>query len=261
VHRAWRRAKPWERSWPDGNGSGGWTRSDGSRLRRYANRHSSRWRRAAGTVAERTARRQQRKRIPIGMSSTGRAHAEVQMWGVCRAASAGPDRADRLAGDHGLSCSDGDPGEVQVGGVEATVGSPHGDGQAGVPGRPGEAHRSRRGRDHRRANRRRDVDAAVLLGGVRVAAEVVGGQQPALHGPAPAALRAGRLRWAATSHETGGGEEYGSSEHAVERMAAPARDGLAVVEPSRHDAFRVGVKRLRHSVNRFLRWPRCRTIG
>ena len=92
------------------------------------------------------------------------------------------DRAQALAGGHVRARADRDRGQVQVRGVEAVAG-PHAHGQARRAGRSRQTAPRRPPPPHRRAHRRRDVDPAVLPGGIGVVAVPVRSDR---HRPGPA---------------------------------------------------------------------------
>ncbi len=131
-------------------------------------------------------RRQEAERIAIRVVAPGLADAEVEMRTLRRAMSARARGAEPLALIDGVATPYGDGREVQVRGVEAPVGSAHGDGQARRSRRSGERDCAACGCHHRLPNLRGDVDAAVLACCVRIVAVPVGRDHLSLHRPVPA---------------------------------------------------------------------------
>jgi len=165
-------------------------RAAGYRCRRRPRRERRRcgrrvWRRPGRR--RRGGRRQQGQWVDVGVAGARFAHSEVQVGRGRRALARGSDRADALAARHVLSGVHRQRRQVQVGGVE-TVAGPHAHRQPRRARCPGEAHLSSRGGHHRRPDRCRDVDAAVLSARVRVRSVSVRGDHLAADGPKPRRL-------------------------------------------------------------------------
>ena len=145
-------------------------RRRGDRCRRGRCRRGRRAR-ALGPARSRCARgwrrrRQEGQRVVVAVAGAGVAHAEVEVRrGRPSATPVVPDRPDALARRHAASPrAHGERGEVEVRGVERPSAVRMLDRQARRARRAREADlAARRGHD-RRADGRRDVDAAVLAG-------------------------------------------------------------------------------------------------
>jgi hypothetical protein len=95
--------------------------------------------------------------------------------------------AEPFAGAHALALPHVDRRQVQVGGVEASVGRANRHRQTGGTGEPREPDPAGCRRHHRLADRRRDVDPAVLTGRVGIVAVPVEGDDLAADRPGPVA--------------------------------------------------------------------------
>jgi len=118
------------------------------------------------------------------MPSTGLPHAEVEMGLLGRAHAGRSHRTKAIVGRDPFPGTDGDRGQVEVGGVVAVAG-PNAHGQAGGPRRAGEADQAARGGHHRIADGPGDVDATVLSGGVGIIAVAIRRDDLAVEGPTP----------------------------------------------------------------------------
>jgi hypothetical protein len=170
--------------------------------------------------------RQQRERVHVRVPAARLAHAEMEVRGCRRALAGRSDRAQALASGYMRASTHRDRRKVQIGSVVAVAG-PHAHRQPRRAGRASEPHLPARGGDHRRSDRRRYVDAAVLSARVRVGPVPVLGDHLAPDRPEP-----GRVSGSGESRgkrEEGGQDEKESAHRAS--VGAHARgDGGGVAE-------------------------------
>jgi hypothetical protein len=119
------------------------------------------------------------------MPGSGPADAEVQVGAHRRPAAGRADGPEALSLAKPLAALDADRREVEVRRVEAAIRRPQGDGEPGRSGDPREPDFPRRRRDDRLAKPRRDIDAAVLSGRIRVRTVAVARDHLAADGPRP----------------------------------------------------------------------------
>ena len=134
-------------------------------------------------------RGQQLERVAVVVIAAGHAHSEVQVRRLGRALAGRADRPDPLARGDLVASAHRGRRQMEVRGVEPSVGRADRDHQAGRPERARVADGpARRGADGV-ADRARDVDPAVLPGGVGIVAVAVVGQDLSLDRPGPVARR------------------------------------------------------------------------
>ena len=195
-------------------------------IRRNRHRPSAR---PGGLAARSGERRQELERIVV-VARPRVANPEVQVRPARRAAPGGADRPDSPAAPHYLTAANGDAREVQVRGVVASIGGPDADDEPGPAHAPGERHAAGCGREGRSPDRRRDVDAAVLAGCIRVGAVPVRGDDRPAHGPAPADPGGRRRR--RDQQEEEGKEGGAERSHRAPSVGWPRRRGKMPVAVS-----------------------------
>ncbi len=250
------RARPWcgggRRRWSRGRRRGGGRcgrlrRRRGrcglrDRRRRSRNRRGGscrRRRRSRGRLRRgrrSRARRKQAERIDVALRLRPDPDAEVDGRDRVLGVTTPAHRSDRRSLRDHVALLDADRAEVDER-DRVAVGGEDRDAAAVGRERAGERHRAGGGRSHRRALRPGEVDAAVLSGGVRVAAERKGAEHVAVRRPRPRRGRAADHERRETRHR-----EYEKTMHEAPpsfsaRATRPTK-GSAVVGRRQSDGVR-----------------------
>jgi hypothetical protein len=168
-----------------------------------------------GALGCRGRRRQQGKRVAVGMAAAGLAHPEMQVGWLGRPRSRRADGTDPFTGRHGLAFLHRRGGEMKVGRVKA-VERTDAEREPRRAGGTGEADGAAHGRHHRLPGFPRNVDAAVLAARVGVVTVGVRSDDLAAQRPYPGGRRGRRE-----------GEEGEGSGRECEMEAIHAGDGKA----------------------------------